>query len=55
MTNDEKSSRPLSLVARPEGRFVIHVDTQYDVEYRPGMTVQDLSDALKFSFRMVVV
>jgi sulfur carrier protein len=34
---------------------VIRVNAQYDVEYRPGMTVQDVLDALKFSFRMIVV
>jgi sulfur carrier protein len=34
---------------------VIRVNTQYDVEYRPGITVQDVLDALKFSFRMIVV
>jgi sulfur carrier protein len=34
---------------------VIRVNAQYEVEYRPGMTVQDVLDALKFSFRMIVV
>ncbi len=34
---------------------MIRVNGQYDVEYRPGMTVQDVLDALKFSFRMIVV
>lgn len=34
---------------------MIRVNAQYDVEYRPGMTVQDVLDALKFSFRMIVV
>lgn len=34
---------------------MIRVNSQYDVEYRPGMTVQDVLDALKFSFRMIVV
>ncbi len=34
---------------------MIRVNDQYDVEYRAGMTVQDLLDALKFSFRMIVV
>jgi thiamine biosynthesis protein ThiS len=34
---------------------MIKVNDQYDVDYRPGMTVQDLLDALKFSFRMIVV
>ena len=38
-----------------QDRFVIRVNAQYDVEYRPGMTVQDVLDALKFSFRMIVV
>ncbi len=34
---------------------MIRVNGQYEVEYRPGMTVQDVLDALKFSFRMIVV
>ena len=34
---------------------MIRVNAQYDVEHRPGMTVQDVLDALKFSFRMIVV
>jgi thiamine biosynthesis protein ThiS len=34
---------------------MIRVNNQYDVEYRPGMTVQDVLGALKFSFRMIVV
>jgi sulfur carrier protein len=34
---------------------MIRVNAQYDVEWRPGMTVQDVLDALKFSFRMIVV
>ena len=34
---------------------MIRVNNQYEVEYRPGMTVQDVLDALKFSFRMIVV
>ncbi len=34
---------------------MIRVNEQYDVSYVPGMTVQDLLDALKFSFRMIVV
>jgi sulfur carrier protein len=34
---------------------MIKVNGQYDVEFAPGMTVQDLLDALKFSFRMIVV
>ena len=31
------------------------VNAQYDVAHRPGMTLQDVLDALKFSFRMIVV
>jgi sulfur carrier protein ThiS len=34
---------------------MIRVNAQYDVEYPPGLTVQDVLDALKFSFRMIVV
>ena len=34
---------------------MIRVNAQYDVEYQPGMTVRDVLDALKFSFRMIVV
>lgn len=34
---------------------MIRVNDQYDVEYEPGMTVQELLDALRFSFRMIVV
>ncbi len=34
---------------------MIRVNAQYDVAYRPGMTVQDVLDALRFSFRMIVV
>ena len=34
---------------------MIRVNEQYEVEHTPGMTVQDLLDALKFSFRMIVV
>ena len=34
---------------------MIRVNGQYDVEHRDGMTVQDVLDALKFSFRMIVV
>jgi thiamine biosynthesis protein ThiS len=34
---------------------MIRVNNQYDLEWRPGLTVQDLLDALKFSFRMIVV
>jgi len=34
---------------------MIRVNDQYDVEYRPGMTVTDLLAALNFSFKMIVV
>ncbi len=34
---------------------MIRVNGQFDVAYRPGMTIQDVLDALKFSFRMIVV
>ncbi len=34
---------------------MIRVNDQYDVDYSPGMTVQDLLDGLKFSFKMIVV
>lgn len=34
---------------------MIRVNDQYDVEHCDGMTVQDVLDALKFSFRMIVV
>jgi len=34
---------------------MIRVNGQFEVEYRDGMTVQDVLDALKFSFRMIVV
>lgn len=34
---------------------MIRVNDQYDLPWRPGMTVQDVLDALKFSFRMIVV
>lgn len=34
---------------------MIRVNDQYEVEYTQGMTVQELLDALKFSFRMIVV
>ena len=34
---------------------MIRVNNQYDVEWRPGMTVQDVLDTLRFSFRMIVV
>ena len=28
---------------------MIRVNNQYDLEWRPGMTVQDVLDALKFT------
>jgi sulfur carrier protein len=34
---------------------VIRVNDLYEVPWHPGMTVQDVLDALKFSFRMIVV
>ncbi len=34
---------------------MIRVNEQYEVTWRPGMSVQDVLDALKFSFRMIVV
>ena len=34
---------------------MIRVNNQYDLEWRPGMTVQDVLDALNFSFRMIAV
>ncbi len=34
---------------------MIRVNDQYEVEWRPGMTVQDLLDTLRFTFRMIVV
>lgn len=34
---------------------MIRVNEQYEVAHVPGMTVQDLLDALRFSFRMIVV
>lgn len=34
---------------------MIRINDQYEVEHWPGMTVQDVLDALKFSFRMIVV
>ncbi len=34
---------------------MIHVNQQYEVPWQPGMTVQDVLDALKFTFRMIVV
>ncbi len=34
---------------------MIRVNNQYDLEWHPGLTVQGVLDALKFSFRMIVV
>ena len=34
---------------------MIRVNDQYEVAHTPGMTVQDLLAALKFSFKMIVV
>jgi sulfur carrier protein len=34
---------------------MIRVNEQYEIDYRPGITVQDILDELKFSFRMIVV
>jgi sulfur carrier protein len=34
---------------------MIRVNNQYEVEWRPGMTVQDVLDELKFTFRMIAV
>lgn len=34
---------------------MIRVNDQYDIAWRPGMTVQDMLDALRFSFRMIAV
>ncbi len=34
---------------------MIRVNEQYEVAWFPGMTVQDVLNALKFSFRMIVV
>ena len=34
---------------------MIRVNNQFDVAWRPVMTVQDVLDALKFTFRMIVV
>lgn len=34
---------------------MIRVNDQYEVEWQPGMTVQDLLDELTFTFRMIVV
>ncbi len=34
---------------------MIRVNNQYEIAWRPGMTVQDVLEALKFSFRMIAV
>jgi sulfur carrier protein len=34
---------------------VIRVNNQYDLEWHPGMTVQEMLDALHFTFRMIAV
>jgi sulfur carrier protein len=34
---------------------MIRVNNQYEVEWRSGMTVQDLLDELKFTFRLIAV
>ncbi len=34
---------------------MIRVNDQYEVPWQPGMTVQDVLDALKFTFHMIVV
>ena len=34
---------------------MIRVNDRYEVEWRPGMTVQDLLDALNFTFKMIAV
>lgn len=34
---------------------MIRVNEQYELAWHPGLTVQDMLDALKFSFRMIVV
>ena len=34
---------------------MIRVNNQYEIEWRPGITVQDLLNELKFSFRLIVV
>jgi sulfur carrier protein len=36
-------------------RAMIRVNDQYDVDYHPGMTVQDVLNALRFTFKMIVV
>jgi len=34
---------------------MIRVNEQYELAWHPELTVQDVLDALKFSFRMIVV
>jgi thiamine biosynthesis protein ThiS len=34
---------------------MIRVNDRYDVAWRPGMTVQDVLDALHFTFSMIAV
>ena len=34
---------------------MIRVNNQYEIPWQPGMTVQDVLDALNFSFRMIAV
>ncbi len=34
---------------------MIRVNNQFDLDWQPGMTVQDVLDALRFSFRMIAV
>jgi sulfur carrier protein len=33
----------------------IRVNNHYEVEWHPGLTVQEMLEALQFSFRMIVV
>jgi sulfur carrier protein len=35
--------------------IMIRVNNKFDVNFRLGMTVQDVLDALNFTFRMIVV
>ncbi len=34
---------------------MIRVNDKFEVEWKPGMTIRDLLQALKFSFNMLVV
>lgn len=46
----------LSLRGRGNGfRKMIRVNNPYEVAWRPDMTVQDVLDELKFTFRMIAV